>query len=119
MWVGETGWPTDEHPLATLTNAFYYTQNVVKRQQGLSLWNDTLDTPRFKGLRYSTFYFQAFDELKKFEIEHGNRFENNFGMFFEDGTPKWKDSNGMIDLPIEGKLDHNNDPPVLPEFYYS
>lgn len=49
------------------------------------------------------FLFEAFDEEQKFEIEHGNKFENTFGLFHEDGTPKWKDENGMIKFPIQGK----------------
>lgn len=42
--------------------------------------------------------------MKKFEIEHGNLFENAFGLFYENGMPKWRDSNGMIKFPIPGKL---------------
>lgn len=52
---------------------------------------------------FTLFLFEAFDEVKKFEVEHGNEFENAFGLFHEDGTPKWRDINGMIKFSIRGE----------------
>eukprot|EP00922_Rhytidocystis_sp_ex-Travisia-forbesii_P027325 GHVS01040047.1.p1 GENE.GHVS01040047.1~~GHVS01040047.1.p1 ORF type:complete len:511 (+),score=50.04 GHVS01040047.1:196-1533(+) len=104
LWIGETGWPSGEHPKGSNINAYHYFNNSIMRAQGMGLHNDTLDTVRFKGLRYVVFLFEAFDEDKKFEIEHGNRFENTFGLFYEDGTPKWPDEFGNLNLPMERKV---------------
>lgn len=111
MWIGETGWPTAGHEKATLVNAYWSTENVIRRAQGLYLNDDRRDTARFKGLPMTVFLFEAFDEQKKFQIEHGNIFENSFGIFYEDGTPKWRDANGMIKFGIPGKKTHVSKPP--------
>ncbi|CBZ53812.1 hypothetical protein NCLIV_035930 [Neospora caninum Liverpool] len=100
LWIGETGWPSAESPRATLTNAYYYFKHVVMRAQGMTLHNATADTIRTRGLAYPIFLFEAFDEMFKFEIEHGNKFENNFGLFYENGLPKWGTPTGLLDIPL-------------------
>ncbi|ESS36141.1 glycosyl hydrolases family 17 protein [Toxoplasma gondii VEG] len=100
LWIGETGWPSADSPRATLTNAYYYFKHVVMRAQGMTLHNATEDTIRTRGLAYPIFLFEAFDEMFKFEIEHGNKFENNFGLFYENGLPKWGTPDGLLALPI-------------------
>lgn len=100
LWIGETGWPTAGSPRATLTNAHYYMKHVVMRAQGMSINNATLDTIRTRGMAYPVFLFEAFDEMFKFEIEHGNKFENSFGLFYENGVPKWYTPDGLLNLPL-------------------
>ncbi|KAL8443436.1 hypothetical protein Emed_006791 [Eimeria media] len=99
LWVGETGWPTAGHPKATNMNAYWYYKNSVKRARGELLNDPKKDNVRFKGVPTPIFLFEAFDEMVKFEVEHGNLFENSFGVFYEDGRPKWKDKEGLLDLP--------------------
>ncbi|PHJ20992.1 glycosyl hydrolases family 17 protein [Cystoisospora suis] len=110
LWIGETGWPTAGSPRATLTNAYFYMKHVVMRAQGMSINNATLDNIRTRGMAYPIFLFEAFDEMFKFEIEHGNKFENSFGLFYENGLPKWYTADGLLDLPLprlEQRPEHN------------
>ncbi|KAL8435998.1 hypothetical protein ACSSS7_002043 [Eimeria intestinalis] len=99
LWVGETGWPTAGHPRATPLNAHWYYTSAVKRAMGESLNDEEKDNIRLKGVPIPIFLFEAFDEMVKFEIEHGNLFENSFGVFYEDGRPKWRNAQGALDLP--------------------
>lgn len=111
VWIGETGWPSDNDPKATLENAYWYVENVIRRSKGLHLNNESKDNARWKGVPFSVFLFEAFDEEKKYEIEHGNRFENKFGLFLEDGTPKWKNKDGMLKFELEGQKSRVGVPP--------
>ncbi|PFH35734.1 glycosyl hydrolases family 17 protein [Besnoitia besnoiti] len=110
LWIGETGWPSADSPRATLTNAFYYTKHAVMRAQGMTLHNSTLDTIRTRGLAYPVFLFEAFDEMFKFEIEHGNKFENNFGLFYENGLPKWATPDGLLSIPLPRDPGNSTEP---------
>lgn len=123
LWIGETGWPSSGHPRATLDNAKIFFSSAIIRARGGTLgpppsgsqWKFEVPVPsgdveegalkakdnvRLSGIPVPMFLFEAFDEMFKFEIEHGNLFENSFGLFYEDGTPKWKSSQGLLDLPI-------------------
>eukprot|EP00413_Alexandrium_margalefii_P027855 CAMPEP_0204569052 /NCGR_PEP_ID=MMETSP0661-20131031/37521_1 /ASSEMBLY_ACC=CAM_ASM_000606 /TAXON_ID=109239 /ORGANISM="Alexandrium margalefi, Strain AMGDE01CS-322" /LENGTH=511 /DNA_ID=CAMNT_0051577121 /DNA_START=87 /DNA_END=1622 /DNA_ORIENTATION=+ len=81
--VGESGWPSAGHPEATLQNACDYARNSIHAAT-------RTDNPMDPHLR--TFYlFEAFDEQKKAQVAHGGssrETENNFGIFYENGTPK-------------------------------
>lgn len=98
LWVGETGWPTGGHPRATPPNAYWYLKSAIKRARGETLNVDEKDNIRMKRIPTPIFLFEAFDEMYKFEIEHGNLFENTFGLFYEDGRPKWQSKDGLIDF---------------------
>ncbi|XP_026194374.1 lichenase-2-like [Cyclospora cayetanensis] len=99
LWVGETGWPSAGTAKATPANAYWYFRNTIKRAQGLIINDPEKDTIRLRGIPLPVFLFEAFDEMFKFEVEHGNIFENSFGIFREDGLPKWERNDGLIDLP--------------------
>ncbi|KAL8425468.1 hypothetical protein Efla_002589 [Eimeria flavescens] len=98
LWVGETGWPTSGHPKATATNAYWYFNSAVRRARGHLLGDPAKDHTRMSGTPTPIFLFEAFDEMGKFEVEHGNLFENSFGVFYEDGRPKWENKKGLVDL---------------------
>eukprot|EP00915_Cephaloidophora_sp_WS-2016_P007890 GHVH01010907.1.p1 GENE.GHVH01010907.1~~GHVH01010907.1.p1 ORF type:complete len:384 (+),score=45.01 GHVH01010907.1:436-1587(+) len=100
LWIGETGWPSGGHKFATYRNSQVYMQNTVKRSLGQLIAPEDVDTGRWSGVAHPVFLFEAFNEEYKFEIEHGNRFENEFGLFHENGSPKWVRADGTLDIPM-------------------
>lgn len=114
LWIGETGWPSGGHPQATLNNAYEFFKNVIRRAKGEGIGDPKLDTHRTSGVSHTVFLFEAFNEEKKYLIEHGNKFENDFGLWYEDGLPKWRDPSnpGMLNFDIPGKQSSLSMPPL-------
>jgi len=98
LWIGETGWPTAGHKFATYTNSGLYMKNIVKRGRGELIGPAEVDTARWTGVPHTVFLFEAFNEEYKYEIEHGSKFENDFGIFHETGSPKWVKEDGTLDM---------------------
>ncbi|XP_043721266.1 glucan endo-1,3-beta-glucosidase 5-like [Telopea speciosissima] len=80
--IGEVGWPTDGHPKANLDNARRFNQGLVDRiVQGRG-------TPKRPSPAPDVYLFGLIDEDAK-SIQPGN-FERHWGIFYYDGTVKYK-----------------------------
>mmetsp|Transcript_139003 Transcript_139003/g.432444 ORF Transcript_139003/g.432444 Transcript_139003/m.432444 type:complete len:562 (-) Transcript_139003:90-1775(-) len=83
LTVGESGWPSAGHPEATLQNTCDYARNAIRDAT-------RADNPLDPHLR-TLYLFEGFDEQNKAVAAHGGssrETENNFGLFYESGTPK-------------------------------
>lgn len=77
--VGETGWPTAGHPVATVTKAAAWNTALLGKVQS------TQGTPKRPGKALRAFLFEAFDE----DLKGGGAEEPHWGALTVDGTPKY------------------------------
>ncbi|XVF83684.1 hypothetical protein PTKIN_Ptkin16aG0510400 [Pterospermum kingtungense] len=92
--VGETGWPSQGNPVATVDNALSYNGNLVKK-----IVSGT-GTPLMPNKRFGTFIFGLFNENQK----PGPIAEQNWGLFRPDFTPVYNAGvlrNGQVRVEFE------------------
>eukprot|EP00252_Welwitschia_mirabilis_P020110 TRINITY_DN4850_c0_g1_i4.p1 TRINITY_DN4850_c0_g1~~TRINITY_DN4850_c0_g1_i4.p1 ORF type:complete len:360 (+),score=5.81 TRINITY_DN4850_c0_g1_i4:207-1286(+) len=76
--VGETGWPTDGGPGASVENAAEYNERLIKK----TLAVPSLGTPRRPGQFIPTFIFALFNENQK----SGAETEKHWGILYPNGS---------------------------------